>query len=621
MSTTPPAGTPDTVVSAVDALLAGPVEGLERFVIEGLEVDFARPAAWSPVLGSLQLDVEVPGHDRVVRPDPAAAPAREPDERAVRLAERRAARAAALREQVEARFVPGTDSSRMWALALGLVDAPLELDSRVAAPDLLADLARLDRDVDRAHGRRYAAIAAIAGIRAPGAAVSSENDRQIAHEVAIALGMSKDAAARHIATARSLFEEFAPFGHALLDGTVSDWHARTLIAECLQRHRPRHPHRDRAPRPPLRPDHGRRGLPDRGAGPDRRARPRRTATPAAGPRRARRLRPPRQGRHVLPRTHPRHPRHRRHLRHPAPRRRHHRRPAPPRQRHRSRPRLRARVVRRRPARRRLPRRRPHGPHPGNRHPRRRGHLRPGRRDRHHHRDRHRPRHRCTGWPTRPPSSTTSPHPPTSPATLPPSPRSCAEWSPTPSRAGIKDYGTTIRVPPALRRHCIARDGGCRSPGCTRKAASATCRSTTPKKHPTAPPPPATADASAPNATNARQPASSTSPTPDPTDPRPSTRRWDRRSASPHARTSPDHPQRRHSPSRSSRPVLARTRGRPGSPGRPSRTARLLHGGQACPRLTRSSTRPGKSRAIELGSGTIRRSVSRFHRPSATMNGK
>lgn len=239
MSTTPPAGTPDAVVSAVDALLAGLVEGLERFVLEGLEVDYARPAAWAPVLGSLQLDVAVPGHDRVVRPDPAApapepaaVPVREPDERAVRLAERRAARAAALREQVEARFVPGTDSSRLWALALGMVD-PLELDSPVAAPDLLEDLARLDRDVDRAHGRRYAAIAAIAGIRTPGAAVSSENDRQIAHEVAISVGLSIDAAAHHIATARSLFGEFAPFGHALLEGEVSDWHCRTLIAECV----------------------------------------------------------------------------------------------------------------------------------------------------------------------------------------------------------------------------------------------------------------------------------------------------------------------------------------------------------------------------------------------------
>lgn len=34
---------------------------------------------------------------------------------------------------------------------------------------------------------------------------------------------------------------------------------------------------------------------------------------------------------------------------------------------------------------------------------------------------------------------------------------------------VKDYGDTVRVPPALRRHCFARDGGCRSPGCTRRA--------------------------------------------------------------------------------------------------------------------------------------------------------
>ncbi|MFC6237624.1 HNH endonuclease [Longivirga aurantiaca] len=234
MSSSRGSSTSETVVSAVDALLAGLVQGLERFVVEGLEADYARPAAWSPVLGSLQLDVDVPGHRRPARTvgEPEPAPVREPDERAVRLAQRRAARAAALREQVEARFVPGTDSSRMWALALGLVDAQ-DLNSPVAAPDLLEDLTRLDRDVDRAHGRRYAALAAIAGIPDPRGAVSSENDRQIAHEVAIAVGMSIDAAAHHISTARSLFGELAPFGHALLEGEVSDWHCRTLISECL----------------------------------------------------------------------------------------------------------------------------------------------------------------------------------------------------------------------------------------------------------------------------------------------------------------------------------------------------------------------------------------------------
>ena len=116
--------------------------------------------------------------------------------------------------------MPGSGSSRMWALALGVVEAA-DIDGTVSAPDLLDDLARLDREVDRAQGRRYAALAAIAGIRPAGAAVSSEADRHIAHEVAIALGLSKDAASRQIATARSLFEEFAPFGHALVAGEVS----------------------------------------------------------------------------------------------------------------------------------------------------------------------------------------------------------------------------------------------------------------------------------------------------------------------------------------------------------------------------------------------------------------
>ena len=205
MPTTPAATSSGACASAVEVLLAGLLAEVEAGLVQGLESDFERPS------------VE---------------PVREPDARAERLAAERAKRAAAARAELEGRFVPGSDSSRKWALALGVVD-PAEIADQVAAPDLLDELARLDREVDRAHGRRYAALAAIAGTRGSAAAVSSEADRHIAHEVAIATGMSKDAAARHLATARSLFEEFAPFGHALLEGSVSDWHARTLIAECV----------------------------------------------------------------------------------------------------------------------------------------------------------------------------------------------------------------------------------------------------------------------------------------------------------------------------------------------------------------------------------------------------
>lgn len=184
----------------VEELLAGLLAALETHIVEGLESDFAQPA-------------------------------REPDEKAQRLAAAREARAAAARAELESRFVASSDSSRLWAQALGLVD-PAELEDRVAAPELIAELGRLDREAQAAIGRRYAAIAAIAGPRDPKAAVSSESDRHIAHEIGVALGISKDSAQHQISQARALFGEFAPFGQALLAGEVSDWHARTLVSEC-----------------------------------------------------------------------------------------------------------------------------------------------------------------------------------------------------------------------------------------------------------------------------------------------------------------------------------------------------------------------------------------------------
>ncbi|MGD9955160.1 MAG: DUF222 domain-containing protein, partial [Candidatus Nanopelagicales bacterium] len=201
MPSTPPAGARGAAASAVEELLASLVGELEAGVVEGLEADFAQPA-------------------------------REPDAKARRIAARREERAAAARAELESRFVASSDSSRLWARALGLVD-PDALEDRVAAPELVGELARLDREAQAAIGRRYAAIAAIAGPRDPGAAVSSESDRHIAHEVAIALGISKDSAQHQISQARALFGEFAPFGQALLDGEVSDWHCRTLISECV----------------------------------------------------------------------------------------------------------------------------------------------------------------------------------------------------------------------------------------------------------------------------------------------------------------------------------------------------------------------------------------------------
>jgi len=185
----------------VEELLAGLLATLETHIVEALESDFAQPA-------------------------------REPDEKAQRLAAAREARAAAARAELESRFVASSDSSRLWAQALGLVD-PAELEDRAAAPGLIADLGRVDREAQAAIGRRYAAIAAIAGPRDPKAAVSSESDRHIAHEIGVALGISKDSAQHQISQARALFGEFAPFGQALLAGEVSDWHVRTLISECV----------------------------------------------------------------------------------------------------------------------------------------------------------------------------------------------------------------------------------------------------------------------------------------------------------------------------------------------------------------------------------------------------
>ena len=178
-----------------------------------------------------------------------------------------------------------------------------------------------------------------------------------------------------------------------------------------------------------------------------------------------------------------------------------------------------------------------------------GVVRPCCRDRDHDRDRHRPRH-----PARPRRPRRPHRRPARPGRPRPRPRRLVRVHPPhrhrpceglPARLRRQDLSATraatvlLRTGPGLP---ITRLHPASSP--------ATCSSTTRRKHPTAPPRPATAAACAPNATNARPPASSTSPTAEPTAPPPSTPPSDRRSASLHAPTSPHLARCERSPSRS-----------------------------------------------------------------------
>ena len=209
MASTPSAGAPGAGASAVEVLLAGLLAEVEAGIVQGLETDYAEPT---------------------VRPSSASAPAREPDEKAQHLAAQRAARAAAARLEVEDRFAPGGDAAALWALAQG-DDTARDAVLLRSASDLLASLAEADRELHKAAGRRFAAVAAIAGPLDTTAGRRSDSDRHLAHEIAIAVGISKDAA--HHLIAQALFGEYSPFGHALLDGTVSEWHARTLIEQTV----------------------------------------------------------------------------------------------------------------------------------------------------------------------------------------------------------------------------------------------------------------------------------------------------------------------------------------------------------------------------------------------------
>ena len=211
MASTPSAGAPGAGASAVEVLLAGLLAEVEAGIVQGLETDYAEPT---------------------VQPSPASAPAREPDEKAQHLAAQRAARAAAVRLEVEDRFAPGGEAAALWALAQG-GDTARDAVLLQSAPDLLAGLAAADRELHRAAGRRFAAVAALAGPLDTTAGRRSDTDRHLAHEIAIAVGISKDAAHHLIAQAQALFGEYSPFGHALLDGTVSEWHARTLIEQTV----------------------------------------------------------------------------------------------------------------------------------------------------------------------------------------------------------------------------------------------------------------------------------------------------------------------------------------------------------------------------------------------------
>ena len=80
--------------------------------------------------------------------------------------------------------------------------------------------------------------------------------------------------------------------------------------------------------------------------------------------------------------------------------------------------------------------------------------------------------RCAGRPTRSPSSTASPSPREIGREVRRSSRpGGGGWSPTRSTGTCSTTARTTYLPEKLRRFVLARDGGCRTPGCTTKAAS------------------------------------------------------------------------------------------------------------------------------------------------------
>ena len=216
--------------SALQGVLIDTITRDDAAALAELESWFGLPAATRVHVrrSPLPISLDLPRH-RCTRPTPDAEPSPEPDSRAERLEAQRDARAAAMRTEVLARFAPDGPAAALWAAAHG-DDPARDAVLLASAPDLLAGLAAADRELHRAAGRRYATVAALAG-PARRSAARSDSDRHLAHEVAIAVGISKDAAHHLIRQAQALFGEFAPFGHALLEGSVSEWHARTLIEQ------------------------------------------------------------------------------------------------------------------------------------------------------------------------------------------------------------------------------------------------------------------------------------------------------------------------------------------------------------------------------------------------------
>ncbi|MGD9956460.1 MAG: hypothetical protein AB7O74_07135, partial [Candidatus Nanopelagicales bacterium] len=200
--------------SAVQALLVDTITSDDPALVTELEAWFSLPAATRVVARRhlLPFELDLPGHRRSADPSPEPSPeVGERDARAERLAAARDARAAAFHHEVLARFAPGGPAATLWAAARG----DQESQDRVllsSATELLAGLADADRELHRAAGRRFAMVAALAGPGTPAAGRRSDADRHLAHEAAIALRVSKDAAQHLIAQARSLFGEYAPFG-------------------------------------------------------------------------------------------------------------------------------------------------------------------------------------------------------------------------------------------------------------------------------------------------------------------------------------------------------------------------------------------------------------------------
>lgn len=187
------------------ALLDALVADLEELVVEGLEEALALR----------------PDHRARVEADRASV------RRARREAEWKARLAAEAEEAFRALFVPLTGSATAWATELGLVD-PASLSLEGMTPDLLEQLREAQRSLATAEARRLALVAALVGVE-PSPSCAAE--RQKAAEIAIATGTSHASAETLVHRARMLSGPFSLFGAALATGEVSFPHCLALLAQ------------------------------------------------------------------------------------------------------------------------------------------------------------------------------------------------------------------------------------------------------------------------------------------------------------------------------------------------------------------------------------------------------